>query len=216
MGAAGCGSRSVPVTGGFGTTANVRGQCLFRGEWLICRPWGPTLTYKASPVRFQAVLAMTLALIAIGHPIRADELPSVDKAWQLPKLPKIKLSNLDWYDPVAKEGGFEGRVLLAFDITTTGAAKNISVIWAEDKYLAKRASRLLADSRFNVPQDWATSGAALRWRIGFVYCLNPSGQSDEFEIPVEKIYINGSRIPRAPVRTKPEPGASGVCGQGAP
>jgi hypothetical protein len=163
-------------------------------------------------VRYQAVLALALALVASWRPILADE-PSADSGWELPKLPHLTLSTReDWYGPQAKLLGVEGRVLVAFDITAAGATKNVSILWGENALLGAHTTRLLSGVHFDVPKDWATSGAGRRWRVGFVYCLVPSGQSDEFAIPVEKVYINGSRLPGAPVHTSPPPKASGQCG----
>jgi hypothetical protein len=159
---------------------------------------------------------MALALVASWSPILADEPSSADSAWELPKLPHATFSKReDWYGPQAKRLGVEGRVLVAFDIATAGDAKNVSIIWAENELLGTQTSRLLSGAHFDVPKDWATSGAARRWRAGFVYCLVPSGQSDEFAIPVAKIYLNGSRLRGAPVHTRSGPNASGVCGSGS-
>jgi hypothetical protein len=148
------------------------------------------------------------------RPIQADEPSSSDHAWELPKLPHVTFSKAeDWYGPQAKRLGMEGRVLVAFDITMGGLSKNVSILWAENAILGTQTTRLLCGAHFDAPTDWATSGAGRRWRAGFVYCLVPSAQSDEFAIPVEKVYLNGSRLPSAPVRTRPRANSSGVCGR---
>src|SRR6267143_2856747 len=111
-------------------------------------------------------------------------------AWKAPLLPKVELPQQgDPYSEQGKRLGLEGRVLIAFDITPAGSTENLSIIWAEDPTLAAKTMRLLTGARFKVPADWGTSGAWRRWRAGFVYCLPPSGQSDDFAIPTEKIYI---------------------------
>ena len=52
-------------------------------------------------------------------------------------------------------------------------------------------------------------GASTRWRLGFVYCLAHSGQSDEFAIPVlTTVIVVSPRLLAAPVRSMPGPGAS--------
>jgi len=118
----------------------------------------------------------------------------------IPLLPHAKFPNEDWYGAKAKRLGIEGRVLVAFDVTAKGAAKNISILWSENDLLAAQTTRFLSAVRFDVPRDWQTTGALRRWRLGFVYRLSPSGQpqpsrqSDEFAIPVEIIGITGSRL----------------------
>lgn len=140
-----------------------------------------------------------------------------DTGWELPKLPAYSISdaakNRDWYPLPARWNGLEGRVLVGFDIGSDGRTKNISVIWAEDQVFAANTVQLLSVVRYHVPPDWASSGARRRWRLGFVYCLVPSGQSDEFAIPVEKVTVSGSRLSGRPVLTKPAVGASGSCAQ---
>ena len=162
-------------------------------------------------MRYPLVLGTILAVVACCRPILADEPPSGEAAWKLPSLPRNKIPNTeDAYGETAKRQGLEGRVLVAFDVTPKGTTENINVIWAEDDALGKQTVHLLSRSHFEVPNDWATSGALIRWRLGFVYCLFPSGMSDEFAIPVGKVYVTGSRLPGAPVRTKPAPG-TGSC-----
>jgi hypothetical protein len=63
-----------------------------------------------------------------------------------------------------------------------------------------------------VCSHWNVSGAFVRWRLGFVYCLAHSGQSDEFAIPVvTTVTVKGSRLPGAPVRSQPGPGGCKLC-----
>lgn len=165
-------------------------------------------------MRYRLVFGTILAVAACCRPILADEPPAGEAAWKLPSLPPAKLpSSEDWYGPANKRQGLEGRVLAAFDITTKGAVQNIKVVWAENDLLGAQTAHLLSGAHFEVPKDWATSGALIRWRIGFVYCLVPSGQSEEFAIPVNKVYVSGARLPGAPVRTKPAPGSTDTCGK---
>jgi len=130
------------------------------------------------------------------------------------KLPRFVMpKGQDWYGATAKRQGLEGRVLVAFNITTEGQAKNVSVVWTEDSVLAANTLQLLKAVRFKVPPDWGTADIWRRWQVGFVYRLCPSGQSGEFAIPVEPIYITGSRLPGAPVHTVPISRESDACAQ---
>lgn len=139
-----------------------------------------------------------------------------DSAWEIPKLPHAKYqSNHDWYPTSARREGLEGRVLVGFDIVATGLVRNVSVIWSEDPVFESSAVSLLKGAKFTLPGDWSGSDALRRWRLGFVYCLFPSGQPDQFAIPAEKIYITGSRLPGAPVRTVPKPNSRGSCFTGS-
>jgi TonB family protein len=141
-----------------------------------------------------------------------------DSAWAIPKLPHAEYSvdrDRDWYPTSARREGLEGRVLLGFDIMATGLAHNVSVIWSENRVFESSAVSLLKAAKFTLPSDWTSSDALRRWRVGFVFCLLPSGQSDQFAIPVEKIYITGSRLRGAPVRTTPRPNSNGSCSTGS-
>lgn len=121
-------------------------------------------------------------------------------AWELPKLPRFKLGqDQDWFPEAARRDGLEGRVLVGFDITAQGSAKNISVIWSSTRLFESNAVGMLRTGRFSVPSDWIESGGWRRWRLGFVFRLSPSCESDEFAIPVEKVLVTGSRIIGAPV-----------------
>ena len=134
-------------------------------------------------------------------------------AFALPTLPQIRawLSN-DWYGDAARRAGLEGRVLLAFNITPDGRAKNPSVIWAEDTTLAANALEFLKSSRFKVPSHWGAEDRWRRWRLGVVFRLCPSsGQSAEFAIPEETVYVTGSRMTGAPVRTAPSAERPDTC-----
>lgn len=117
-------------------------------------------------------------------------------AWKLPPLPHFGAPpGEDFYPPEAEILGVEGRVLLAFDITTEGKARNISILWSENKRLAAGAAHALSTVHFDVPADWAASGAWRRWRLGFVFRLVPRSQvSSEFPIPVEVVTVTSSRV----------------------
>jgi TonB family protein len=132
--------------------------------------------------------------------------------WQLPKLPKFAGSQTQsFYPSAAIRAGVEGRVLLAFDITNSGAIKNIVTLWSEDPFLAKAAEQFLAASHFQVSPDWAKTGALIRWRVGFIYCLAPSTQPADFGIPTDTIQVAAPRIAGAPVRTKVDPALPLTC-----
>lgn len=151
--------------------------------------------------------AACVMLVCCGAAL-ADE----QAAFALPRLPQIvaSLTN-DWYTDAARRAGLEGRVLIAFYIAPDGRAKNPSVIWAEDAVLAANALEFLKAARFKVPSDWGTEERWRRWRLGFVFRLCPSGQSGEFAIPAETVYITGSRLPGAPVRTAPSAERPDTC-----
>lgn len=145
--------------------------------------------------------AVVAILVCGGNCASADEANKHEDGWQQPKLPMIKLAPRDWYPPEARFGNMQGRVLVAFDITAAGVAKDISIIWAEQDVFGKATVSMLASARFAVPADWDATGAWRRWRVGVVYRLAspapPEKQSDQFAIPVERIYITGSSIPGA-------------------
>lgn len=133
-------------------------------------------------------------------------------AWELPTLPGFKPDNSrDWYPAAAKRLGLEGRVLLGFDIKADGSPKNISVIWSENSFFEASAMEMLKAVRFTLPANWASSNASRRWRLGFVYRLYRSCQSDQFAIPVEKVVITGYRQTGAPVRPSSRASSDGAC-----
>jgi TonB family protein len=126
----------------------------------------------------------------------------------MPHLPKVDFKH-DYYPVGAVRAGIEGRVLVAFDITSAGLAKDVSVLWSENSLLATHTVQLLERAQFKVLPDSDAAGDWRRWRAGFVYCLQPSGQSDEFAIPVQKIYLLSARLPGAPIRSTPD--GSSAC-----
>jgi TonB family protein len=151
------------------------------------------------------------AIAPSGGPLASE----ADSGWQTPELPITEFPpDKDMYAAEARRKGVEGRVLVAFDIATSGRAQNISVIWAEQPLLQAASVRLLSQTRFEVPSNWSKSGAWRRWRVGLVYCLPPSGQSDDFAIPTRTIYITGDRFPGAPSPPSPSNGAAGPCAAG--
>ena len=158
------------------------------------------------------LLALLIILTSATGALLADEPVAAPDPFQLPKLPPADFSrNVDWYPARARVAGLEGRVLVAFDITSAGSAQRISVLWAEDAPLASSAEQMLSKAHFKVPTDWQTSGAWRRWRLGFIYCLPPSSQSEEFGVPVETVLISGSRLPGAPQRHPPDPNSASRC-----
>jgi TonB family protein len=162
---------------------------------------------------FTKSVAMLLVGAGCGAAITGT---SEDSAWEIPKLPHAKYPiDRDWYPTSARREGLEGRVLLGFDIMATGLTHNVSVIWSDNPVFESSAVSLLKAAKFTLPSDWTSSDALHRWRVGLVFCLFPSGQPDQFAIPVEKIYITGSRLPGAPVRTAPRPNSNGSCSTGS-
>lgn len=151
-----------------------------------------------------AVLACCVLRVSLGDESASDNTPHLSPR-------ESKLGNIDWYPIQARRAGLEGRVLVAFNVTPAGQATNASIIWAEEPIFEAPTLGFLARSRFQVPPDWQASGPSRRLRLGFVFCLNPSGQSSDFAMPVELVTITASRLNRAPVRSKPAPGASGPC-----
>lgn len=132
-----------------------------------------------------------------------------------PKLPPARSIDAVLYYPAeARRLGREGRVELEFNIDADGRADHVAVLLADDKALAGDARTLLSAVRFDVPSDWRASGLeALRYRLGMVYCLPPSGQSEQFPEPVSRMIITATRRPGAPVKHPLSPGASGRCAQ---
>jgi TonB family protein len=156
--------------------------------------------------------ALLIILASVSSTLSADEPVAASDPFQLPKLPPMEFSrNVDWYPDRARVTGLEGRALVAFDITPGGSAQRISILWSEDALLASSATQMLSKAQFKVSADWRTSGASRRWRLGFIYCLPPSSQSEEFGIPVETVLITGSRLPGAPQRHPPDPNSTSRC-----
>ena len=154
-------------------------------------------------------LGFLLLLACCGQTLADDQ-----DGWTLPKLPRWTLpTKEDFYGAAAKRAGAEGTVLLAFDVGSDGQPKNLSVLWADNSVLGASALQLLKGSRLKIPPDWGATNLLRRWRLGIVYRLCPSGVSGEFAIPVETIYISGSRLPGAPGRTAPATKEDDTCKQ---
>jgi TonB family protein len=166
------------------------------------------------------ILPVIAVCLLSGCAARAQNSPTgedsaVDRVWDLPKHPPITrdLPVLQYPDSAIRQG-FEGRVLVGFDITPTGRTARVSIIWSENSVFDAWSLEFVRRIRFIVPADWNSSGALTRWRFGLVYCLHPGGQSDEFAIPVvETVTTVSSRLRGAPVRSNPGPGASRLCAQ---
>ena len=161
------------------------------GKWL-----------RAAGAGRQCAPAALLAISVFGaSTLMADEPKEPDSGWAQPKMPAVKLSTQEhFYPDAARVHDIQGRVLVAFDITPAGFAKNISILWAEHEVFRKSAIHMLESAHFVVPNDWVATGALRRWRAGVVYRLvspaPPQSQSDEFAIPVEKVYVTASSIPK--------------------
>jgi len=148
---------------------------------------------------------------AIGLAVAANESTPAAR----PKLPPAKsIDNVLYYQEQARRLGREGRVELEFNIGADGKANHVAVLLADDQMLARDARKLLGAIRFDVPNGWQASGLdSLRYRLGMVYCLPPSGQSEQFPEEVSKLTITAARVPGAPVRHPVHPGADGRCAQ---
>jgi TonB family protein len=83
--------------------------------------------------------------------------------WRPPKPPRFTLPTESFYPLEAMRNGVEGRVLVAFDITPGGTATNTSILWTENSSLAGAARHMLSAGHFDVPVEWANSGALQRW-----------------------------------------------------
>ena len=130
-----------------------------------------------------------------------------------PSLPHHRLvGSIDYYPATARAHGIEGRVELEFNIDSSGRANHVSVLLADDKSLAEHEIKTLGVTQFDVSPDWkATGPESVRYRLGTVYCLPPSGQREDFPDSITPIFVTGSRIPGAPVKSRPRPGATGRC-----
>lgn len=176
------------------------------------RPWAcfsVASRTRKEPMRPFVKLGLLLLVACCGS-TRADD----QDAWMLPKLPKATLpTDQDWYAPAAKRAGLEGTVLVAFDIASNGQSKNVSVLSADNSVFEASALQFLKGFRFKLPADWGAANLSRRWRLGFVYRLCPSAISGEFGIPVEIVYISGSRLAGAPSRTAPATKDGDTCKQ---
>ena len=158
------------------------------------------------------VLVMVLsAARAVGLAAAANESAPVAR----PKLPPAKsIDNVLYYQEEARRLGREGRVEFEFNIAADGKANHVAVLLADDPVLARDARKLLGAITFDVPSDWQTSGLeSMRYRLGMIYCLPPSGQNEQFPEDVSKLTITAARVPGAPVKHPVAPGADGRCAQ---
>jgi hypothetical protein len=163
-------------------------------------------------LRGPVTLVLTLALINLAA--TAEDLHAMSDAWKLPRIAHaMSATNEEIYPQEAVRRGLEGRVLAAFDITTDGNAVNVAILWAEDPLLAEATRHALAAFHFDVPDDWASYGVRRRWRMGFVYCLPPSDESDDFVIPVDVTTIKVSRRPSVPAYAHPGSHSAVACAQ---
>ena len=204
----GSGEVQVSVGGKVGRIVSARGFEITRVRVLA----------STAHIQFSNLNITSVDAVTKDHGAQHVELPYADEPvnasdpFQLPKLPPMDFPrNVDWYPDRARASGLEGRALVAFDITTAGSVQGVSMLWSEDALLASSATQMLSKAHFKVPVDWQNSGASRRWRLGFVYCLPPSGQSEKFGVPVETVLITGSRLPGTPQRHPPDPDSTSRC-----
>jgi hypothetical protein len=132
-----------------------------------------------------------------------------------PKLPPAKsIDNVLYYQEEARRLGREGRVEFEFNIGADGKANHAALLLADDPMLARDARKLLGAITFDVPSDWQASRlGSMRYRLGMVYCLPPSGQNEQFPEEVSKLTITAARVPGAPIKHPLHAGADGRCAQ---
>ena len=161
-------------------------------------------------VAVTALLAFTLVGITT---VVADETTPVGQ--QPPQLPHIKSVTTRYYPDEAKLHGIEGTVLVEFSIDAKGKAKDLIVLRSDQEMFTKFAKDFYSSARFDVTDDWISSGkAAYRFKFGMVFCIPPSSQPDAFpESPYPPIYVRGSSIRGAPVRHPVQPGSTSKCVQ---
>jgi TonB family protein len=158
------------------------------------------------------VLVMILSIArAVGPSAAAAESTAAPR----PKLPPAKsIEGVLYYQKEALRLGREGRVELEFNIGPDGKPDHVAVLLADDQALARDARDLLEAIRFDVPLDWEASGMeSMRYRLGMVYCLPPSGQTEQFPEDISKMIITAARIPGSPVKHPVHPGDYGRCAQ---
>jgi Gram-negative bacterial TonB protein C-terminal len=146
---------------------------------------------------------------AIGPAAVANEPTAVPE----PRLPPAKgIDKVLPYQEEARRQGREGRVEFEFNIGADGKANRVALLLADDRSLSRDARQLLGAIRFDVPSDWESSGlGSMRYRLGMVYCLPPSGQSEQLPEGVSKMIITAARVAGAPVKHPVRPGAYGRC-----
>jgi hypothetical protein len=154
-----------------------------------------------------AVLMLTLAGV---NAVPAQETPG-SGTWALPAPHARTTTDAQIYPREAVSRGIEGRVLAAFDITTDGKTANVAILWTENPLLAEPTRQALLAYQFQVPPDWAQTGARRRWRMGFVYCLPPSDQPGDFVLPVDISTIKAARPAALPVARHPDSHRSVLC-----
>jgi hypothetical protein len=158
------------------------------------------------------LLAVALSMVAAAG-LSAAAYESTPAA--RPRLPPAKrIDGGLYYHSEARRLGREGRVEFEFNIAGNGRANHVTVLLTDDHALAPDARELLEAIHFDVPADWQTSGlGAMRYRLGMVFCLPPSGQTEQFPEAVSTMIITAARIPGSPIRHPVPPGAYGRCAQ---
>ncbi len=91
----------------------------------------------------------------------------------LPQL-SVDLNSLA-YPGAAQRAGLQGRVLLAFNISSRGRAEDVLIMSAEpSEEFDAAATRAVRQVRFTVPDDWEESGgAAHRFTLSVLFKLSP-------------------------------------------
>lgn len=162
---------------------------------------------------FRTLVTVVPMLLLVAGSVNAAsfvETPGAE-AYKLPAPHGRSSSDQELYPAEAVKRGIEGRVLAAFDISTEGKVTNVAILWTEDPLLSDATRRALSGYHFDVPADWGRVGVRRRWRMGFVYCLSPSDQPDEFALPVTVATIKAPRQAAAPAQRHPGSRHSKVC-----
>jgi TonB family protein len=147
-----------------------------------------------------------------GSPARTTA-PPIPR-FNLPPIPRISFaSNADYYPADARRNGIEGRVEIEFGISEDGRANQESVLLADDPVLERASLGFVKAMRFDVSRYWKEGvQESTRYRIGMLFCLPPSGQTDEFPDLIPQVVIRSfPRLPGAPVKHPLSVGAAGRC-----
>jgi TonB family protein len=128
--------------------------------------------------------------------------PHGEEAEPLPLAKHIKGAPVpDYYPAPAKRLSQEGRVLVAFKISSAGRAVDIRIAAAEPQVVFDgTVTALIRGLEFTVPSDWEASGRSHReYTFSFVFrlspCLAPCEPLAPFPADYMPVTITGSRLP---------------------
>ena len=153
------------------------------------------MTLKPSLHRLSLLPVAVLSALSYIAIARGDDAPR--------SMPPIKdTSNLGGFPSVARRLYKQGRFLVELSISERGKVTNVLVLKAEPRGIFDaNLGSYLRSFRFDVPEDWVSSGGpALRFKLSVLYLLRPClphGPCEDLEpfAGDNIVTITGSPIP---------------------